>query len=81
MSSRFDCLFGVKLAGNMRAKPEGVSTRVVTRLRIMTEETARQVKMEYDQSANSVPRYEFGCGKNLRLHPSLQAIGRHYFTW
>jgi len=81
MSTRFDCLFGVQLAGNLRAKPEGVSTRVVTRLRIMTEETARQIQKQHGQSANSVPRYEFGCGKNLRLHPSLQAIGRHYFTW
>lgn len=72
--------FAVQFASNLRADSEPAASRVVTRLRIRTEESDREAR-KHRESANSVPQYEFGSGKNLRLHPSLQAIGRHYFTW
>jgi hypothetical protein len=81
MSDRYDSkVFAVQFAGNLRADSEPAPARVVTRLRIRSEETDREVQ-KHRQNANSVPRYVFGSGKNLPLHLSLQAIGSHYFTW
>lgn len=81
MSDRYySKVFAVQFAGNLRADSEPAPTRVVTRLRIRTEEADREVQ-KHRQKANSVPRYVFGSGTNLPLHPSLQAIGRHYFSW
>jgi hypothetical protein len=81
MSDRYDSkFFAVQLASKLRADSEPAPTRVVTRLRIRTEETDREFQ-KCRQNANSVPRYVFGNRRNLPLHPSLQAIGSHCFSW
>jgi hypothetical protein len=81
MSDRYDSkFFAVQFASNLRADSGLFPTRVVTKLRIRPEESDSEVQ-KYRQKANSVPRYVFGSGKNLPLHPSLQAMGSHYFNW
>jgi hypothetical protein len=62
----------------MGGKSVAVPVRVITRVRITTEETAREV---HKYSCPGVPRYSIGCGGDLPIHPSLQAMGRHYFQW
>ncbi|HUN87100.1 MAG TPA: hypothetical protein VMU48_22165 [Terracidiphilus sp.] len=66
--------------GNLPGLSEEVPVKVHTRLRIMSGEAAREVQ-ELSQLASGVPKYVVGQSKDLPLHPSLQAIGRHYFTW
>lgn len=66
--------------GNLQANPASAPVRVTTSLRMMTEGTAREIR-KYGKSANRAPRYVFDCGEDLPLHPSLRALGRHYFTW
>ncbi len=66
--------------GNMPAHSEPVPIKVTTRLRVMSEGTARQVRQYSNRAFDAPPQYVFGGG-NLPLHPSLQAVGRHYFTW
>lgn len=81
MSDRDDSeVFAVELAGTLRADSDPAPARVFTRLRIRSEETDREVQ-KYRQDASSVPWYVFGSDKDLPLHPSLQAIGSHYFSW
>jgi len=46
----------------------------------MTEATAREIK-KYAHKSSHAPRYVFDCGEDLPMHPSLRALGRHYFTW
>jgi hypothetical protein len=72
--------FTKQFVGNLRGQSDPVPVRVDTTLRIMTEETAREVR-EYISEATAVPHYVFNGATNLPLHPSLNAYGRHYFTW
>lgn len=78
-SPRSGYAYAKEFVGNMRAESEPVPVRVNTRLRVMTPETAREVQ-KYGHM-NEVPQYEIGSGGELPLHPSLQAMGRHYFEW
>jgi hypothetical protein len=75
-----DYTFAKQFVGNLRGQSDPVPVQVDTTLRIMTEETAREVR-EYISEAKCVPRYVFNGATNLPLHPSLNAYGRHYFTW
>ena len=74
-----DYTFAKEFDGNLRTESDPVPVRVTTRLRMMSKETAREVR-EHSMDLKGVPLYVFGGG-NLPLHPSLQAMGRHYFTW
>jgi len=66
--------------GNLPAHSEPVPLKVTTRLRLMPESTAKQVRQYSGRAFDAPPQYVFGGG-NLPLHPNLQAMGRHYFTW
>jgi hypothetical protein len=71
--------FAKEFVGNLRGKSEPVPVRVNTSLRVMTEETVREFQ-EYIRPGG-VSLYISGLGKELPLHPILQAMGRHYFSW
>lgn len=66
--------------GSLRRGPKARPVAVSTNLRLMNEETAREVRI-YAQQAPGAPHYVFDPGERLPLHPSLRALGRHYFTW
>lgn len=66
--------------GSLKRSPKARPVAVTTNLRMMTEPTAREIR-HYAHQAPSAPRYVFDCGEDLPLHPSLRALGRHYFTW
>lgn len=66
--------------GRLKGSPKSRPVAVTTNLRMMTEETAREIKIYARQSPHP-PRYIFDCGEDLPLHPSLRALGRHYFGW
>jgi hypothetical protein len=53
---------------------------VTTNLRMMSKATSREVWI-YAKVATGTPEYVFDPGEELPLHPSLRALGRHYFTW
>jgi hypothetical protein len=72
--------YGKELVGNPSDGSQSVSARVYTRLRVTTDLTAREVQ-EHKGRSHCVPTYIFGHGGELPIHPSLQAQGRHYFTW
>ena len=73
-------VYGKELVGNLRDESESAAARVYTRLRVTTELTTREVQ-EHKGRAHCVPTYIFGHGAELPVPPSLQALGRHYFTW
>ncbi len=73
-------IYGKELVGNLRDGSESLTARVHTRLRVTTKLTTREVQ-EHKGRAHCVPTYIFGHGADLPLHSSLQALGRHYFTW
>jgi hypothetical protein len=79
MSSN-DFTYGKELVGNMRDGSQSVPARIHTRVRVTTDLTFREVQ-EHKGRSHCVPVYIFGHGAELPLHPSLQALGRHYFTW
>jgi hypothetical protein len=66
--------------GDLRGNQESIPAHVTTNLRMMTGETAREIR-KYRHHSNSVPQYVFEHGEDLPMHPSLRALGRHYFTW
>jgi hypothetical protein len=72
--------YGKELVGNLNDGSQSVPARVHTRLRVTTGMTAREVQ-EHKGRSHCVPTYIFGHGAELPLHPNLQALGRHYFTW
>jgi hypothetical protein len=72
--------YGKEHVVNLSDGSQSVPARVHTRLRVTTELTAREVQ-EHKGRTPCVPTYIFGHGGELPLHPSLQALGRHYFTW
>jgi hypothetical protein len=78
-SPRNEHTFAQEFYGNLRGAIEPVPARIKTTLRVMNQETAREVQ-KY-ALPNSPPLYAFGKGWDLPLHPSLEATGRHYFTW
>jgi hypothetical protein len=80
MSNSNEFTYAKQFDGNLRAESEPVPAKVMTRLRLMTDATAREVRNYSSPAFDKAPQYVFGGG-NLPLHPSLQAMGRHYFTW
>jgi hypothetical protein len=55
-----DYTFAKEFVGNLRPESDPVPVRVNTRLRVMTEETAREVR-EYISGATGSPRYVFNA--------------------
>ncbi len=80
MSSPNDYTYMNEFAGNLRAESEPVPVQVKTTLRIATDATGRDLQKYKSRAYDAAPQYVFGGG-NLPLHPSLQAQGRHDFTW
>jgi len=66
--------------GSLRRSPKSRPVALTTNLHLMNEATAREVRT-YARQAQGAPQYVFDPGENLPLHPSLRALGRHYFTW
>jgi len=64
---------------NLRRSPKSRPVPVTTNLRMMDQATAREVRI-YAGHAGA-PQYVFDPGEDLPIHPSLRALGRHYFTW
>jgi predicted metal-dependent phosphotriesterase family hydrolase len=79
-SNRNDYAYSQQFVGNLHTESEAVPVMVNTNLRIMTEEKARVMQRD-DVRPNRVPLYHLEDGESSPLHPSVQAIGRHYFTW
>jgi hypothetical protein len=69
-----------KFDGNLRGSSEPVPMRVNTNLRLMSEETVRELQ-KLDHRSSGAPQYLFKRHDGLPLHPSLQATGLHYFEW
>lgn len=66
--------------GSLKRSPKTRPVAVTTNLRMMNEAAAREIS-HYARQMPSAPRYVFDCGEALPLHPSLRALGRHYFSW
>lgn len=80
MTNSNEFTYAKQFDGNLRADSQPVPVKVTTRLRVMTDSTVNEIRKYRSQSFDKRPDYVFGGG-NLPLHPSLQAMGRHYFTW
>jgi len=65
---------------SLRRSPKSRPVPVVTNLRMMDQATAREMRI-YAKAGNGAQGYIFDRGEELPLHPSLRAMGRHYFTW
>ena len=65
---------------SLRRGPKSRPVPVTTNLRMMDTATAREIRI-YAHEAAGTPLYQLDPGDNLPLHPSLRALGRHYFTW
>ncbi|HTM16365.1 MAG TPA: hypothetical protein VL135_05660 [Terracidiphilus sp.] len=65
---------------SLRRSPKSRPVPVMTNLRMMDQATAREVRV-YAKEAAGAPWYEVESRDALPLHPSLRAMGRHYFTW
>jgi hypothetical protein len=80
MSNPNEYAYAKQFVGNLRTRSNPVPVQVTTRLRVMSQHTAAEVRKYNSQAFDTAPQYVFGGG-SLPLHPSLQAVGRHYFTW
>lgn len=80
MSNPNEFAYAKQFEGNLRADSQPVPVKLTTRLRVMNEHTAEEMRKYSSHTFDKPPQYVFDGG-NLRLHPSLQAMGRHYFTW
>jgi len=80
MSNSNEFPYAKQFDGNLRPDSEPVPLKVNTRLRLMEERTSYEIRKYNSQAFDRPPQYVFGGG-SLPLHPSLQAMGRHYFTW
>jgi len=66
--------------GSLHRIPKTRPVPVTTNQRLMDAATAREMRV-YARYAAGAPRYDFDPGEDLPLHPTLRALGRHYFTW
>ena len=66
--------------GSLRRSPKSRPVAVTTNLRMMDAEMSREVRI-YARQIPDAPKYVFDPGEDLPIHPSLRALGRHYFTW
>ena len=80
MSNSNDFAYAKQFNGNVGPESQPVPVKVTTRLRVMNDSTAEQIRKYACQVFDKAPHYVVGGG-SLPLHPSLQAMGRHYFTW
>lgn len=72
--------YAKQFEGNLHSADEAVPVRVKTSLRVMSKEEALQAWIH--RLPYGVPTYTFKAGETpLPIHPSLEATGRHYFTW
>jgi hypothetical protein len=71
--------YALEFDGNLHGQIEPVPARVTTTVRTMSKETAREVLMY--RAFHDAPRYDFRDRYDLPMHPSLEAMGRHYFEW
>jgi hypothetical protein len=65
---------------SLRRSPKSRPVPVMTNLRMMDQATAREVRV-YAKEASGAPWYEDVSPEGPAIHPSLRAMGRHYFTW
>lgn len=80
MNNLNDFTYARQFNGNLRVQSEPVPVKLTTRLRVMNKGTEDQMRKYSSPAFDKAPVYVFGGG-NLPLHPTLQAMGRHYFTW
>jgi hypothetical protein len=80
MSNSNEYDYAKQFDGNLGPDTEPVPVKVTTRLRVMSDRTAEEIRRYSSEAFDIPPQYVMGGG-NLPLHPSLQAMGRHYFTW
>lgn len=72
--------YGKDFAVRLRGEKEPVTVRVNTRLRVVMDLTSSEIQ-EHKGRVPCVPQYIFGHGGELPRRASIQALGRHYFTW
>jgi hypothetical protein len=70
--------YSKEFVGSLPGHADPVPVRIYTNLRIMRNEAARELK---HRPAGGAPTYVFHRDENLPMHPSLLAMGGHYFTW
>jgi flagellar basal body-associated protein FliL len=80
MANSNEFTYAKQFDGNLHADSQLVPVKVTTRLRVMNDNTAQEIRKYSSHAFDKPPQYVFGGG-NLPLNPSLQAMGRHYFTW
>ena len=80
-SQRNEYSYASQFVGKRRAESDRIPVHVNTRLRMMTDETAREVRENKSPEHVVAPKYVFSSQGDLPLHPSLLAMGRHCFTW
>ncbi len=80
MSNSNEYAYAKQFNGNLRADSRPVPVKVTTRLSVMSNNAADQIRKYSNHAFDKPPEYVFGGG-NLPLAPGLQAMGRHYFTW
>lgn len=80
MSNLNDFTYARQFNGNLHSESNPVPVKVTTRLRVNSKNSASEIRKYSSTAFDQAPQYVFGGG-NLPLHPSLQAMGRHYFTW
>jgi len=80
MSNSNEYAYAKQFDGNLSAHSQPVPVKVTTRLRVMSDHSAEEIHKYSSHAFDKAPAYVFGGG-NLPLHPSMQAMGRHYFTW
>ena len=66
--------------GSLHHSPKTRPVPVTTNLRMMDEAATREIRI-YARRDPGAPRYVLDPGEDLPLHPSLRALGRHYFMW
>ena len=80
-SQRNEYSYASQFVGKLRAESDRVPIHVSTRLRMMTDEAAREVEKNKSSGHDVAPQYVFSNAEDLPLPRSLQGTGRHYFTW
>ena len=80
MSNPNEYAYAKEFEGNLRIDSQPVPVKVTTRLRVMRDSSADEIGEYSSHVFDRAPEYSFGEG-DLPLDSSLQAVGRHYFTW
>jgi hypothetical protein len=72
--------FAKEFVGDLHVESQRVPVELTTRLRVMTKPHSDEIRRYSSQVFDRAPQYVFGGG-SLPLHPRMQAVGRHFFTW